>query len=314
MAATASAQDGDGAIHSDKGITVARVIWKGAITFSLIHIPVSLHGAVRSSSLDLDMLDKRDFSPVGYQRYNKATGKEVEWKDIVKGYQYEKGEYVVLTDEDFRRANVERTQTIDIQSFTEAAAIPPYFYDTPYYVAPQARSEKVYRLLRDALVDSGKVALAFTVIRTRQYLCALLPIEDGMMLNTLRYADEIAPGDEYTLKAAAPKKGTAVSPKEMALATKLIADMTEDWSPARFHDSYREDLMKRIDEKVKKGQTHELTAAAKEAGDEAPTQLADLSALLQRSLANAAPRRQPVRTRRRVKSEATGASKRRAKA
>jgi DNA end-binding protein Ku len=292
--------------------TVARVIWKGAITFSLIHIPVALHGATRSRALDLDLLDKRDFSPVGYQRVNKTNGKNVDWKDIVKGYKYEGDQYVVLTEEDFRRANVEATQTIDIQSFVEPAAIPPYFYDTPYYVAPQARSEKVYRLLRDALERSGKIALALTVIRTRQYLCALLPIEDGLMLNTLRYADEVLPGDDYSLKAAKPKKGTAVSSKEMALATKLIEDMSEAWNAKLYRDTYREDLLKRIEEKIRKGQTRELTAPAGEAAAPAPTQLADLSALLQRSLASAGPRRQSPRTRRRAKPQARSAPKRRA--
>ncbi|HEX6572052.1 MAG TPA: Ku protein, partial [Steroidobacteraceae bacterium] len=170
---------------------MAKVIWKGAVSFSLIHIPVSLYPASRSASLDLTMLDKRDFSPIGYQRINKSTGKTVEWSDIVKGYEYENGEYVVLSDEDFRQANVEATQTIDIQGFVEPAEIPPMFYDTPYYLAADKRGEKVYTLLREALVKSNTVAIGLIVLRTKQYVCALLPVGDTLLLNTLRYADEV---------------------------------------------------------------------------------------------------------------------------
>ena len=133
---------------------MARSIWKGAISFSLVHIPVSLHTASRANDLDLDLLDRRDFSPVGYQRVNKSTGKVVAWEDIVKGYEYRKGEHVVLTDEDFRRANVEATQTIAIRSFVREHEIPPQYFETPYYLAPEKRGQKVYALLREALRKS----------------------------------------------------------------------------------------------------------------------------------------------------------------
>ena len=130
---------------------MARIIWKGAISFSLVHIPVSLQTATRANGLDLDLLDRRDFSPVGYQRINKSTGKAVDWDDIVKGYEYKKGEYVALTDEDFRRANVKATQTIAIRSFVRPREIPPQYFETPYYIAPDKRGQKVYALLREAL-------------------------------------------------------------------------------------------------------------------------------------------------------------------
>src|SRR5512135_1476602 len=155
---------------------MARVIWKGAVSFSLIHIPVSLYAASRSASLDFDMLDRRDFAPIGYQRINKNTGQTVDWGDIVKGYQYEKGEYVVMSDEDFRQANVEATQTIDIQGFVAPDEIAPMYYSTPYYLQADKRGEKVYTLLREALVKSQTVAVGLIVIRTRQYVCALLPV------------------------------------------------------------------------------------------------------------------------------------------
>jgi len=145
---------------------MARVIWQGAISFSLIHIPVSLHSASRSNTLDLDLLDRRDFSPVGYQRVNKKTGKDVEWDDIVKGYQHQPGEYVALTDEDFRLANVEATRTIDIVAFVDPAEIAPSYYETPYYLSAGKRGGKVYALFRDVLTRAGAVAIG-SVLSTR---------------------------------------------------------------------------------------------------------------------------------------------------
>ena len=174
----------------------ARGLWNGAISFSLIHIPVSLHTAARSSTIDLNLLDKRDFAPVGYQRYNKSTGKVVDWNDVVKGYEYEKGEYVVLTDEDFRRANVEASRTIDIQTFVDRDAIAPYYFDTPYFLVPDKGGERVYALLREALEQSKKLAVATFVLRSRQHVAALMPVEKTIVLNTLRYSEEIQPHPE----------------------------------------------------------------------------------------------------------------------
>ncbi len=185
---------------------MARIIWKGAISFSLIHIPVSLHPASRANELDLDLLDRRDFSPVGYQRINKSTGKVVEWDDIVKGYQYRKGEYVALTDEDFRRANVAATQTIAIQAFVKQHEIPPQYFETPYYLAPDKRGQKVYALLREAMRESGRWAIGSVVVRTRAYACALIPQDELLVLNTLRYADEIRPADAIEAPASSVRK------------------------------------------------------------------------------------------------------------
>jgi DNA end-binding protein Ku len=141
---------------------------------------VSLHTAARSSTIELDLLDKRDFAPVGYQRYNKSTGKVVDWNDVVKGYEYEKGEYVVLTDEDFRRANVEASRTIDIQTFVARDAISPYYFDTPYFLVPDKGGERVYALLREALEQSKKLAVATFVLRSRQHIAALMPVDNVM--------------------------------------------------------------------------------------------------------------------------------------
>jgi DNA end-binding protein Ku len=257
-------------------------LWNGAISFSLIHIPVSLHTATRANNIDLDLLDKRDFAPVGYQRYNKSTGKVVDWNDVVKGYQYEKGEYVVLTDEDFRRANVEASRTIDIQTFVDRVAIAPYYFETPYYLVPDKNGERVYSLLRDALEQSQKLAVATFVLRSRQHVAALMPVGKVILLNTLRYEAEIQPVPE-TVTAAAKKASSA---RETQMALKLIEEMSEQWKPAAFEDTYKNDLMKRIEQKVKSGQTHALTEPEEEAAERATTggKVVDLMSLLQKSL------------------------------
>jgi DNA end-binding protein Ku len=262
---------------------MARVIWKGAVSFSLIHIPVSLHPASRAASLDFTMLDKRDFAPVGYQRINKGSGKTVEWGDIVKGYEYEKGEYVALSDEDFRQANVEATQTIDIQGFVEPGEIPPMYYDTPYYLAAEKRGEKVYTLLREALAKSNTVAIGLIVIRTRQHVCALLPVGNTLLLNTMRYADEVLSPEEHA-PAAKTLEAARVSQREFGMAIKLVEDMRQKWEPENYRDSYREDLLRRIEDKVKAGQTKTLTPAATRTSELRTAKVVDLSELLKRSL------------------------------
>src|SRR5947207_5019908 len=154
---------------------MARAIWKGAITFGLVHVPVELYPAEERREFKFSMLDKRDFSPVGYKRYSKKSGKEVPWNDIVKGYEYDKDQYVVLSDEDFRRANLKASQTIEIETFVPSGEIPPEFFETPYYLAPGPRGEKVYALLRETLRSSGRVAIAQVVIRTTQHLALVAP-------------------------------------------------------------------------------------------------------------------------------------------
>jgi DNA end-binding protein Ku len=278
-------KSGNGTESKKKG-RGARGLWNGAISFSLIHIPVSLHTAARAHEIDLDLLDKRDFSPVGYQRYNKSTGKVVDWNDVVKGYEYEKGEYVVLTDEDFRRANVEASRTIDIQTFVDRDAIAPYYFDTPYFLVPDKNGERVYALLREALERSKKLAVATFVLRSRQHVAALMPVDSTIVLNTLRYHAEIQPHPEVAA-ATARKAGTA-SGRELEMALKLVDEMTEKWKPEAYEDTYRDDLMKRIEQKVKAGQTHTLTEPEADAGETRATggKVVDLMSLLERSLAH----------------------------
>lgn len=280
MARAKKSSGSDGEKKKGRG---SRGLWNGAISFSLIHIPVSLHSAARANELDLDLLDKRDFAPVGYQRYNKSTGKVVDWNDVVKGYEYEKGEYVVLTDEDFRRANVEASRTIDIQTFVDRDAIAPYYFDTPYFLVPDKNGERVYALLREALEQSKKLAVATFVLRSRQHVAALMPVGTTIVLNTLRYHAEIQAHPEVA--AATSRKATA-SERELTMALKLVDEMTEKWKPDAFEDTYRADLMKRIEEKVKSGQTHALTEPEAQAGETraASGKVVDLMSLLERSL------------------------------
>jgi DNA end-binding protein Ku len=275
---------------------MARGLWKGAISFGLVNVPVELFSAEkRSAEIDLTMLDKRDLSPVGYKRYNKATGEDVPWAEIVKGYEYEDDKYVVLSDEDFRRANLEASKAVDIQAFVDLKEIPPLFFANPYYLAPGRRGEKAYALLRDAMKKSGKAGIATVVIRTRQYLAAVIPQDDLLVMDTLRYADELKGVEELGIpRAALEQKASA---KEIDMALRLIDDMSEKWAPEKFKDSYREDLMARIQEKIRKGQTEEITAPETDEKAPAGADVIDLMALLKKSVEKTQekPRRKAAR-------------------
>jgi DNA end-binding protein Ku len=275
---------------------MARALWKGAIAFGLVHVPVEMYPAEERREFKFSMLDKRDFSPVGYKRYSKKSGKEVPWNDVVKGYEYEKDQYVVLSDEDFRRANVKASQTIDIQTFVPAGEIPPQHYETPYYLVPSGHGEKVYALLREALRSTGRAAIAEVVIRTTQHLALVIPSGRLLLLMTLRYLDELRDTKELSLPAEG-LKAAGVSAKEVDLAKRLVDDMAEHWKPAEFHNTYHEDLMRRIGEKIKAGQTKEITQPEKgEAASPRSAEVIDLAALLRQSLAKeGAPRKAPVR-------------------
>jgi len=261
-----------------------RALWKGFLSFGLVSIPVELFSAEDRKEFKFSMLDKRDFSPVGYKRYSKKSGKEIAWKDIVKGYEYKKDDYVVLSNEDFRRANVKASRTIDIETFVPSGDIPALYFDTPYYLTPGERGEKVYALLRETLRATNRTAIAQFVLRTTQHLAAVAPVGRALMLITLRYADELR--DVGGLKfPAAGLNAAGVKPKEVELAKRLIDDMTGKWDPDAFKDTYHQDLMRRIKEKIKRGETKEITEPGKD-DEEAPrsAQIIDLTALLKQSL------------------------------
>ncbi|MFY4727954.1 Ku protein [Nitrospira sp. BLG_2] len=262
-----------------------RVLWKGAISFGLVHIPVGLYSAEKRNNFDLTMLDRRNMKPVGFKRYNKETGEDVPWDQIVKGYEYEKERYVVLTDEDFRRANVEATQTIDILRFVEGKEITPMYFETPYYLAPDRRGEKGYALLRETLKHTHKVGIANVVVRTRQYVAALIPVGEVIVMNTLRYADEVRAADELDVP---PKnlKAAGVTPRETDMAVKLVEEMTGGWNPEDYRDTYHEDLLKLIDKRIKAGETEIISTAEAQEAEEEPSRgnVVDLMALLKQSV------------------------------
>jgi len=267
-----------------------RALWKGAISFGLVNIPVELYPAEEKKEFKLAMLDKRDFSPVGYKRYSKNSGKEIAWNDIIKGYEYDKDQFVVLSDEDFRRANVKASHTIEIQAFVPSSEIPVQYYETPYYLTPTERGQKVYALLRETLRSTGRIAVAQLVLRTTQHLAAIVPVGRVLMMNTLRYADHLRGVEGFELPADSIKD-VGVTSKEIELARRLVDDMTEHWKPEEFKDTYHDDLMRRINEKIANGETTQITQP--DSGDGDPPQSAqifDLAALLKSSLDTSAAR------------------------
>src|SRR5580765_4307406 len=260
-----------------------RPLWRGAISFGLVHIPVVLSSAENRNSFDLTMLDRRNMKPVGFKRYNKETEKEVGWDDIVKGYEYKKERYVVLTEEDFKRANVEATQTVDIAAFVNTEEVAPTYFETPYYLAPDKRGEKGYALLRETLKATKKIAIATVVIRTRQYLAALIPSGDVIVLNTLRYKNELKSGKDLDVPSG-NLRASGVSPREIEMAKKLVDEMTDRWKPDRYRDTYHDDLMKLIDKRIKAGKTEVITEAGQDEEKPARGEVIDLMALLKRSV------------------------------
>lgn len=261
---------------------MARAFWKGSISFGLVEIPVTLRPALQSDDLSFTLLNRKDFAPVGNKRYDKSTGREVAWDQIVRGYEYEPDEYVVLSDEELKAANAKATQTVEIIEFVDGSEIDPLFFDTPYYVEPQKKGSKSYALLREALKKSGKVGIAKVVLRTRQHVSALLVRGEALVLNLLRYTHEIRPASDLDVPA---KSGAGLSPREVHMAEQLIDGMTAAWRPDEFKDEYRDDVMALVKKKIKARQTH--TILEPEKGAEPPArakEVVDLLPLLKQSL------------------------------
>jgi DNA end-binding protein Ku len=253
-----------------------RAIWKGSISFGLVNIPIALYPATRKEELRFRLLRRTDLSPVNYKRVAEKDGKEVPWDDIVKGYEYEKGRYIVLKDEDFQRVDLEATQTVDIQDFVHQEEIDPMFFYKPYYLEPQKGGDKAYALLRESLEKSKKVGIAKVVIKTRQYLAGVKPEGDALVLELMHFAEELADPS----KLHVPKK-IEVGRREMNIATALVDSMSSKWNPQKYHDDYREALMEVIEEKVEAG-GKEIEEKPKKAPK--PTKVIDLVSVLQQSL------------------------------
>jgi DNA end-binding protein Ku len=253
-----------------------RAIWKGSISFGLVNIPIALYPATRREELKFRLLRAKDLSPVNYKRVAEKDGKEVPWDQIVKGYEYEKGKYVVLKEEDFQRVDLEATQTVDIQDFVDQEEIDPMFFYKPYYLEPQKGGDKAYALLRDALKDSKKVGVAKVVIKTRQYLAGVKPEDGVLVLELMHFSDELAD----PAKLHVPKKAE-VGKRELNMAKSLIDSMSSKWNPKKYKDDYREALMEVIEEKVEAG-GKEIEEKPKKAPK--PTKVIDLVSVLQKSL------------------------------
>jgi DNA end-binding protein Ku len=254
-----------------------RALWKGAISFGLVYVPVEIHTASRENPLPLHMLDKHDFAPVGYTRVNKNTGKEVQWSDIVKGYEYKKGEYVALVEADFKHANVKASETIEIDTFCDVSQIPAMYYEKPYYLAPGKGGDKVYALLREALKATDKAAIATFVMHQRQHLCAISTEGSSLILLTLRFADELLPAEDPPAKAR-------ISPAELTMAKQLVQSMQGSFEADKFKDTYRADLKRRVEQKIKNKETHSLDVQVPATDERPKAQVIDLMAALKASL------------------------------
>jgi DNA end-binding protein Ku len=260
--------------------TSTRSLWKGAITFGLVHIPIGLYSATEESDVDFDWLDRRTMDPVGYKRVNKRTGREIDKEDVVKGIAHGKGNYVVLSPEEIAEAYPRTTQTIEIEAFVDIAEVPFVYLEKPYYTAPINKGEKVYALLREALKETGKAGLAKVVIHSKQHLAVVLPCGPALVLNLLRWGGEIRSWDDLPLPAGG-KAG--IKDAELKMAKTLIADMSGHWSATEFRDNFHEAIMKLVEKKAKAGDT-ETVEPLEEAPAPQGADVIDLTELLRRSL------------------------------
>lgn len=252
-----------------------RAIWKGAISFGLVNIPIALYPATRREELTFRFLRASDLSPVNYKRVAEADGKEVPWDQIVKGYEYEKGKFVALKDEDFKRADIEAGQTVDIVNFVELDEVDPLLFYKPYYMESGRGGGKAYVLLREALAKSGKIAIAKVVIRVRQHLAAIKAQKQGLMLELMRFPEELIDVSEF--KAPAEKR---VGKQELQMATKLVQSMTSQWKPEQYKDEYRRALEHVIEEKVQ----HPEKLVPSKARKKRPSNIIDLVSVLEKSI------------------------------
>lgn len=253
-----------------------RALWNGSLSFGLVNVPVRLYSATKERALKFRMLAKDDLCPISYKKVCREDDKPVDQKDIVKGYEIEKGQYVVLTDEDFKRANARKTETIDIVRFSHIDEIDPKLYEKPYYVEPEKKAAKAYALLRDALRKSGKAAIATYVAREKEHLAAIVPEDEMLVLHQLRYLDEIRDADEIN----APSGKAAYAKREMDMALALIKSMTEAFEPKDFKDTWTGEVLSIIKQKAKKKR---VKARSDEPAPEA-TDMKDILEALKRSI------------------------------
>jgi DNA end-binding protein Ku len=263
--------------------TPSRALWKGAISFGLVHIPVSLHPATGESGIDFDWLDKRSMDPVGYKRINKRTGREITKENIVRGVAHEKGNYVVLSDKEIAEAYPRSTQMVEIESFVPQQDIPFEYFDRPYYLAPTGKGQKVYALLRETLKKSGKAGIARVVIQTKQHLAALMPSGPVLMLCLLRWSSDIRSYEPLDIPKEGAK-GAGLGAQELKMAEQLVASMSGEFDPADYTDRFRKQVMELVARKAKAGKTHAVMEPREEVPAGGGAEIIDLAALLKQSL------------------------------
>jgi DNA end-binding protein Ku len=267
-----------------------RTLWKGAISFGLVHIPVTLHSATAENRMKFNLLDKRTMNPVGNRQVNKSTGEAMAKEEVVKGFEYEKDQYVTLSPDEIKAALPKSTQTIEIEAFIDGGQIPTTYYNKPYYVAPASKGQKPYLLLLETMRRTGKVGIARVVISTRQHLAALVPGEEGLVLELLRWADEVRDTAGLPLPDASETK---VSEKELKMAEQLVTELEDEWKPDAFHDEFREKLEQVVQEKVKAGQGEHVVKPLEGEEVKASADIIDLTELLRRSLRKGAGKDAP---------------------
>lgn len=266
----------------NKTETQERAIWRGNVSFGLVQIPVGLYRAEDNNDLHFTMLDKRNLTPIRYDRKNSKTGKKLKYKDIVKGYEVKRGHFVVLSDDDFAAASIKKSGNLDIEDFVQTAEIDPLYFVRPYYLLPQTGGEKPYALLRETLHKAAKVAVGKIVIRTRQHLALVRVIDKTLVLQLLRFAHELRDMTEL----AVPKKTASqlgVGARELKIAQQLVASMTSTWRPQQYKDSYHDDLLKRIRQKARSGAKADVQKAPAKAA-KSSAKVVDIMDLLQRSV------------------------------
>ncbi|MBB1059279.1 Ku protein [Marilutibacter spongiae] len=263
---------------------MARPIWTGTLSFGLLNIPVSLMSGERRTDLQFRMLDARSKTPIRYERVNAETGEEVPWKDIVKAFEYDKGNYVVIEKEDIASAAPDSHETVEVEAFVDAGDIPLQYFEKPYVLVPAKKAEKGYVLLRETLKETGQVGVARVVIRTRGYLCAVVPQDDALLLLLLRYPQELVDPADYRLPVG--KTGDyRISDKEFDMARQLIKSMSGKWAPDDYHDEFREQLQDVIRRKMKsKGAKAKIEESEHELDEDATTNVVDFMALLKKSI------------------------------
>ena len=260
-----------------------RSIWKGAIAFGLVHVPVALYPASQEDDIDFDWLDKRSMDPVGYQRINKRTGKPITKENIVKGVKQEDGTYVLVDEDEIRNAYPKTMQTIEIEAFVKAAEIPFVYLEKPYYLEPLAKADKVYALLREAMIADGVIGIARVVMHTKEHLAALMPDGPMLVLNTLRWATEVRKWNELRIPEAG-KAAASIKDSELKMAKQLVSELTVKWKAETYHDHFAEAIKKLIQAKVEAGATHDVTPIESPVDTSAPSNVVDLTALLKNSL------------------------------